>query len=214
MATGKLFPFVLVGALLVSAPAFPQAVMLFDNGPMDYVNGHEMTMFTEAEDFEVPFSAQATRVSIGMGEFCAFPGSWDNHLRWWIYEDSGGLPGPLVATSFAPAVSYTLDLDNCPGIAWWDVWFPLGQVVDLTVGVRYWLAIHMAADWAIRDEIYWATTSPGNFSRGAFQLGGTGPWASLPDDLAFNISFVSDDTYIFVDGFASADTSIWSTTVP
>jgi len=215
MVNARQFAFALAGALLTSAPAFPQAVMLFDNGPPDYSNGHEMTMWTEADDFEVPFSAAATRVELSVADYCVFPVNWDNHLRWWILEDSGGLPGPVVATGFAPEVWYTLDFDNCPVAAWWDAWFPLGQMVDLTVGVRYWLAIHMAADWSVRDEIYWAVTVPGHFSPAANQMGGTGPWTSIAGfDLSFMISAVSDDTYVFVDGFASGDASIWSNLVP
>jgi len=85
---------ILIGALLISAPAFPQAVTLFDNGPPDYVTGagREMTRWTQADDFEVPFSAVATRVELIMAEYCVFPANWDNHLRWWIHEDSGGFP--------------------------------------------------------------------------------------------------------------------------
>ena len=163
----------------------------------------------------MPFSTTATRVELSVGDYCVFPANWDHHLRWWIHEDSGGLPGPVVATGFAPEVWYTLDVDNCPTVAWWDVWFPLGQMVDLTVGVRYWLAIHMAADWSIRDDISWADTSLGHFSDSAEQMGGTGPWTPHDgEDFSFMISAVSDDTYLFVDEFASGDASIWSDIVP
>ena len=83
------------------------------------------------------------------------------------------------------------------------------------MGVRYWLAIHMAADWAIRDDIAWTTTVPGHYSDAAEQMGGTGPGirTQVRSD-AFMISAVSDDTYLFVDGFASGDASIWSNVVP
>jgi len=215
MVNARQIAFALAGALLISAPAFPQAVLLFDNGPDSYDYGREMTMWTQADDFEVPFSTTATRVELSVGDYCVFPANWDHHLRWWIHEDSGGLPGPVVATGFAPEVWYTLDVDNCPTVAWWDVWFPLGQMVDLTVGVRYWLAIHMAADWSIRDDISWADTSLGHFSDSAEQMGGTGPWTPHDgEDFSFMISAVSDDTYLFVDEFASGDASIWSDIVP
>jgi hypothetical protein len=80
-----------------------------------------------ADDFEVPFSSVATRVKLSVADYCLFPANWDTHLRWWIHQDSGGLPGPVVATGFAPEVVYSLDLNNCPTAAWWDTWFPLGQ---------------------------------------------------------------------------------------
>jgi hypothetical protein len=207
MAAIRLFLFALAGMLLTSVPAYSQAVLLFDNGPMDYVNGFEMTEWTEAEDFEVPFSSIATRVVFGMGDTtCTFPANWDGHLRWWIHLDSGGLPGAVVATGFAQEVNATLDFDNCPLAAWYDVSFKFGQMPQLTVGVRYWLALHMAADWSARDNLYWATTSPGNFSFGAASHWGTQPWEYTGMHFAFRISAVGDDRYIFVDGFESGDT--------
>jgi len=83
---------------------------------MDHLTAGELTWWTEAEDFELSFSAVATRASIGMVDgTCTFPANWDGILRWWLYEDDGGLPGSsFVTTGISPDVSIYTDQDDCP----------------------------------------------------------------------------------------------------
>jgi len=215
MAIARIVPFALAGLLLCSGPVHSQAVLLFDNGSANACGGYEMTGSTVADDFEVTFSADATRGTFSMSDgTCTFPANWDGNLRWWIYTDSGGLPSGLVASGFAAEVSVDSFFDNCPDAFWYTVHFKLGQIVPLSSGVRYWLALHMAADWSVSRDIHWGTTSPGNFSPGVASLFGTGPWGTVGLEYSFSLEFVGDDTYLFVDGFESGDTSIWSTTVP
>ena len=212
MTTARLFVVLMACVLFTSVPAQAQVALLFDNGPMDYANGFEMTAVTQADDFEVAFSATATRVEIGMGETsCAFPANWDGVLRWWIYEDAVGMPGTLVSTGIAPDVSVYIDWDNCPTVAWYVLSFPLGQSVPLEQSVRYWLAIHMAGDWSVFRNIYWATTSAGFFSDPVFMTGGTGAWTvNLGWHYSFMILAHGDDLGIFSDEFESGDYDIWS----
>ena len=114
MVITRQFAFALAGALLISAPVFPQAVLLFDNGPSG--------IHLRPRDDDVDPGGRFRGAPLGScdqsrsryGGFRVFPANWDHHLRWWIHEDSGGLPGPVVATGFAPEVWYTLDLDDCP----------------------------------------------------------------------------------------------------
>ena len=87
-------------------------------------------------------------------------------------------------------------------------------MVSLSSGVRYWLALHMAADWSVRRDLEWGTTLPGDYSPGVSSLSGTGPWATVGLELSFSLSSVSSDQYLFVDGFEAKDTSIWSAAVP
>ena len=215
MAIARAYLFALVGLLLSAAPAYSQAVLLFDNGYMNFLDSYEMTEWIVADDFEVIFSAQATRGTFGMGDTtCTFPANWDGHLRWWIFNDNGGLPGSYVASGYAPEVSANKVFDNCPDTAWYSVQFKFGQMVPLSSGVRYWLAIHMATDWSARSDLYWATTSPGNYASAVTNHLGTGPWVTVGLEHSFSIMLVGDDDYLFVDGFESKDTSIWSMTVP
>jgi hypothetical protein len=215
MAIAKSVPFALAGLLLCSGPAYSQAVLLFDNGSANACGGSEITGSTVADDFELSFSAEATRGTFSIGDFtCTFPANWDGNLRWWIYTDSGSLPGGLVASGFAAEVSVNPDFDNCPHSAWYTVHFKLGQIVPLSSGVRYWLGLHMAADWSVNSGINWGTTSTGDFSPGVASLFGTGPWGTVGLEHSFTLELVGDDTYLFVDGFESGDSSIWSATVP
>lgn len=215
MAVLRVILFVSAGLLLGAASAYPQAVLLFDNGSPDYQGGYEMTEWTVADDFEVIGTLQASRVSFSLSDVsCTFPANWDGYLRWWIYLDNGGLPGSPVASGFAPQISATLDFDDCPAAAYYSINFPLGRMVPLSSGVRYWLALHMAADWSVQQGLYWGTTLPGNYSSGVHRRWGTDPWGTVGLEHSFRISFVGSDDYIFVDGFESRDTSIWSMAVP
>ena len=215
MAIARVIPLVLTVLLLGAAPARSQAILLFNNGNANFLGGYEMTESTVADDFQLTVSAQATRGIFSMGDAtCTFPANWDGHLRWWIYDDDGGVPGAYVATGFAPEVSILSSFDNCPDSKWYTVQFKLGQIVPLSSGVRYWLALHMAADWTVRRDLEWGTTLPGNYSPGVSSLSGTGPWATVGFELSFSLSFVSTDKYLFVDSFESGDTSIWSAGVP
>jgi hypothetical protein len=215
MAIAKTVLFVLAGLVLGSRMVYSQAVLLFDNGSANACGGYEMTTSTVADDFELSFSAEATRGSFSIGDYtCTFPANWDGYLRWWIYTDSGVFPDSVVATGFAVDVSVDPYFDNCPHSFWYTVHFKLGQIVPLSSGVRYWLALHMAADWSVSRGIYWGTTSPGNFSTGVASFEGTAPWGTVGLEHAFSLELVGDDTYLFVDGFESGDTSIWSAAVP
>ncbi len=90
MTTARSLVFLMAIALLMVAPVQAQVALLFDNGPMDHVSGFEMTQWTEADDFELSFAAEATRVDMGMLDItCTFPANWDGILRWWILADDG-----------------------------------------------------------------------------------------------------------------------------
>ncbi len=217
MTTARSLVFLMASGLLMAMPAQAQVALLFDNGPMDYANGWEITWWTEADDFEVAFSAPATRVTIGMLDTtCTFPANWDGILRWWILNDEAGLPGStVIGTGISPQVSFFLSQDDCPGgWAWYEQSFSLGQQVSLEGGVRYWLAIHMAGDWSVRHNLYWATTATGAFNAAAYQTQGVDPWAYTPlVQHSFMILAHGDDHGIFTDEFESGDVWIWSTAI-
>jgi hypothetical protein len=201
--------------------AQPRAVaVVFDNGPMDFVSGHEATHWTVAEDFVPAGPEDITTVSMGFLDVtCDGLLEWDGELRWWVYGDSGGanpLPSGLVATGFAPVVGVTLDVPNstCPGgWAWYDVFFPLGQSLDLSPGVRYWLAIHLGHEWpALSEGPYWATTAATGAQLQTLARSelGVDPWVPGGHHLSFELTANTLHTWIFYDGFESGDTSLWS----
>jgi len=214
MTTARSLVLLMAAGLLMAAPVQAQVALLFDNGPMDYANGWEISWWTLADDFELPFNAEATRVTIGMIDTtCTFPANWDGVLRWWILDDAAGLPGgTVIATGISSEVSFFISQDDCPsGWAFYDQNFSLGQQVNLEAGVRYWLAIHMGGDWSERRDIYWATTATGAFNPSAYRLQGVDPWTYTPLlQHSFMILAYGDDHGIFVDEFESGDESIWS----
>ena len=215
MVIARMGLLVFVALLLHAEPVSSQAILLYDNGDSDYVGGFEMTRFTVADDFEVYVSAEASRGAFAMADLtCTFPANWDGHLRWWIFEDDGGIPGSTIATGYAPEVSVSLVWDNCPSAAHYSVQFKLGQMVSLSSGVRYWLALRMALDWSSNDGLYWSSTQQGGFSPGVSSQWGTDPWSTVGLEHSFRISLVGTDDYIFVDGFESGDTTVWMFTEP
>ena len=166
-------------------------------------------------DFEVVTSAEATRVTFAMSDTtCTFPASWDGYLRWWVLSDDGGGPGESLYSGFAPDITATKVFDNCPHSQHYSVTVKLGRTVPLASGVRYWLALHMAADWSTPDDLFWGTTSPGHYSPGMASRWGSEPWSTVGLEHAFRLEAVSDDDYLFVDGFEAGSTIVWSVTVP
>lgn len=161
-------------ALTSVAPT--RAALVFDGGAPDQANGNEVTRWAQAEDFALPASTAVASV-----RFWTLEGSggsvWDGTLQYLIFADAGGVPAatPLV-TGVGQAIARTQLGPGPYGLTEFEYQFTLQTPFSATGGTTYWLALHLASDYANRDEIYWETTNLGSGaygSTGEESLGGT-----------------------------------------
>jgi hypothetical protein len=197
--------------------AAPEAiVVLFDNGPMNHTNGLGVTSAENADDFELPFLADLTSATISImgSDATSFPENWDGLVKWFIYTDDGGLPGTLLMSGTGRDTSYTLESTDPPYEFYW-LSFNLNRRVSLMVGVRYWFAINLNRSLTTTSGISWAASTDLNYSPGAFNNPyGSGVYEPWVLDFSFILSSSTEVTYIFADGFETANLQFWSSSQP
>lgn len=163
--------------------------MVYDNGPPNYAYGNELTQWTQAEDFEVAEDVILSGASFSMFTYDAM-NSWDGTLDWWIYEDTGGLPGTLLASGAAQNVDVAFDQQ----VGSWDFYgftFEFaGEGVAVNAGSVYWLALHAASDWVHKDDLYWSASDANATYLGHEQLNGVGAWNPTEDQHSFQLNVI------------------------
>jgi uncharacterized protein (TIGR03382 family) len=176
-----------IPALAVLATAgMASANLLYDNGPPNYANGNEMTQWTQAEDFELDAGYTLGSAKFSMLTFNQL-NNWDGKLDWWIYNDAGGSPGTLYASGAAQNVTPVYD-QNVGGWDFYDFTFDFGGGgVAVAGNTIYWLALHAAADWQNRDDLYWSSTDPNGTYWGHEDYMNQGAWASNGVEHSFQL---------------------------
>ncbi len=184
---------VLAGGLAGAA----QATIIFDGGTPDLSGGNEMSMWVQANDFLIDVSDMLTDVHFWTleGYGTSYGGNpWDGTLEYFLYLDSAGQPGTMIASGLGQNIVKTF-LQNLPGTADLNEYaydFDLETPVPITGGQLYWLGLHLAADYQVRDHIYWANTSQGfgAFGQVGEESGGgpNGPWSMNGSDHAFYLT--------------------------
>lgn len=182
--------------------------LLFDNGPRSGNCCSEMTRYTLAEDFELATSERLVSVRYAMeDETGVFPANWDGVLGYWIFRDQAGFPGDLLDAGAGVGI----DVQDA-GDGSYEVRFDLAQPFDARPGRRYWLALHMTADWGEEHGLRWALTESGFGELARFDDGSGASWSDSGHHLAF--ALLGDPRYLFADGFEGGDTSDWSAALP
>lgn len=124
---------------------------LFNGGGPDFLNGNEMTLWIQGEDFDLPAPATVQYIRFWTIEF----GPWDGTCVVRFYADDSGVPGNLIFASLGNVQSRS-DL----GDGYFEYWVEVPGGANVPAG-RSWVGLHMSSDCSTRDEIYWATTSKG-----------------------------------------------------
>ena len=168
--------FIPVLAALAMASA-ASAGLVYDNGLPDYANGHELTMWTQAEDFQLASDTILGSAGFSMLTFNQL-NNWDGTLDWWIYNDAGGSPGTLYASGAGQNVDPVFD-QNSGGWDFYDFTFDFGAGgVPVSGGTTYWLALHAASDCLVREDLYWSTTYSNATYSGHEDYMNQGNWAA------------------------------------
>jgi hypothetical protein len=172
----------LAAALSLFAAPRAEAVLLFDGGSSDGVNGIEVTIRVLANDFQLP-----QRSTVDAVEIEAQAGAeWDGTLEYFFFENDGSVPAETpIATGLGTNVT---TMPN--GFAGQLIYhFDLASPVVLESGQTYWFGLHMKQSYADDGNYsFWSTTSLdfGETSRSA-EGGNFGNWAIPPDDEAFRL---------------------------
>lgn len=159
-----------------------QAVLLFDGGASDSINGIEVTIRVLANDFQLDERSTVQSVEV----WAQAGASWDGTLEYFFFEDAGNTPSDTpLATGLGTNVTTT------PGtIAAELVYrFDLAAPVVFEAGQKYWFGLHMKQSFADDGNYsFWSTTSLdfGETSRTA-EGGNFGNWGIPPDDEAFRL---------------------------
>lgn len=194
-------------AALALAFSFPaRGALSYDNGAPDQVSGTNMSEQLVAENFTL--GADANVIHIRFWAILSAPAAYRGNVHWAIYSDVANLPGVIVSGGAAPVVG-TVPTGNSTLFGYAEYSFDLPVDIQLAAG-DYWLALHNG-DLSNNDpsEMLWSTTAVGIGSN-ALYLDAVSGWVSSGNGLAFQL----EDTTIFADGFESANTSAWSSTVP
>lgn len=202
-----------ISAICSAENAAPEAiVVLFDNGPMNHINGLGVTVAENADDFELSMVADLTSATIGISDIdsMSFPDNWDGLVKWFIYSDNAGLPGTLLTAGSGRDTSYVLESSFPPYEFYW-LSFNLNRKVTLDVGVRYWFAINLNRSLTTTAGIGWAASTDQNYSPGAFNNPyGSGVYEPWVLDFSFTLSSNTEVNYLFADGFETGDLRFWS----
>ncbi|MFN9592451.1 MAG: PEP-CTERM sorting domain-containing protein [Pirellulaceae bacterium] len=148
-------------ALFFGASA-DQAVgaIVYDNGAADPSGGNESTLWLQANDFTLGSTTNLTGASFFIAGFGGI-GNWDGTLEYLLFADSGNSPGTLITNGNGNNIVTT---DTFVG---WlgggnihQVDFEFATPFAAAAGTKYWLGLHLAADYSTMDFIYWVITSP------------------------------------------------------
>ncbi len=196
-------------ALFFGASA-DQAVgaIVYDNGGADPSGGNESTLWLQANDFTLGSTTNLTGASFFIAGFGGI-GNWDGTLEYFLFADSGNSPGTLITNGNGINIA---PFDTVVGWTYggniYQVDFEFATPFAAAAGTRYWLGLHLAADYSTRDEIYWLYTSPtlangggnaiesqgglmnnwsGNGVEHAFYLNGTPAGGAVPEPTSLAI---------------------------
>lgn len=144
--------------------------VVWDQGYPDTVNGNEMTLWNQGENF----SLGGRTILTGCVFWTLDCGKWDGTLEWAIWDDAGGVPGALRASGATGLSRFYTGRDpfGCPE---YDNFFNFPGGTTLDAG-NYILTLHMSSDCGTRDEIYWETSAFGGPPPGVEQGNCAGAW--------------------------------------
>jgi hypothetical protein len=153
---------------------------------LDGGTGREFTRWLQADDFVMPHTTAITGASF---EWFTLGGlsSWDRSLNWSIFADDAGSPGALLASG--GGVSVLTEHRGSFEFDRFETTFDFDVPISLAGGGRYWFGLHLASDFAVRDDLYWAdsTSAFGESTRQSFG-GSLDNWADVSGvDRAFMI---------------------------
>ena len=208
--------------LFLAAGTADAGPIVFDGGAPDLLDGNEMTLWLQAEDFQLSSDVTIFDAHFWTGEDPDFPGGtfepfegspWDGTLEWFFFSDVAGAPAAEIASGNGanvqkmPTGNTYFPVDRLPEhfLTEYEYWFDLDTPVSLLEGVTYWFGLHLASDYLDRDEIYWETTSGGFGMTGHETIGlpcdsPIDNWCDTEQHHAFNLTTAPEPSTLLLLG--------------
>jgi hypothetical protein len=159
--------------------------VVYDNGAPNQLNGNEMTLWLQADSFQV-----SNPVSITSAQFWTLEESrtiWNGSLQWWVFDDAGGTPGGVLDSGSGTDVTKVATGLTPIGLIEFVYNFTLNTSV-LAADTTYWFGVRLGSESGLQD-IYWETTSSGALPYGyESYLGTMDNWSNNGLEHAFNLS--------------------------
>ncbi len=152
--SGLTFPRLQLDAALLAA-GLP--LVVYDNGASTHSEGTAVGHFIAADDFLLAVATDVSGASVDVWDGPADPNLnryWDGTVEWWLFYDSAGLPGSLIASGTGKNIKQRNLVEDSFGGRDFTVDFDFGEVISLPAGERVWLALHMQADYS-RVSVFW-----------------------------------------------------------
>jgi PEP-CTERM motif-containing protein len=169
----------------IAVPA--NAGIVYDNGTPNGTGGNLSGAWVQAEDFSFGSATNVDGAGIYIGTVSDIA-AWDGSFTYYIFSDSGGSPGALLASgSVSPTVTPTGFPDSF-GNAYLFA-FDFNSAFDASGGAIYWLGIHTAADFNSNGDLFWANTDNNGTATGHESFGGTfDNWSDNNKEHAFHLT--------------------------
>ena len=145
----------------IVAAADPRAGgYLYDNGPARGTGASAIGHGISADDFRLAADATVACVSVDVSDGAEEQNRrWDGTIEWWIFADSSGGPGSVVASGRGVHSRIRNMRESPTGPRDYTVVFDLGQDVPLLHDQTYWLGLHMQEGYD-RMSVFWEYTAP------------------------------------------------------
>jgi hypothetical protein len=146
------FPRIQLDAALWASD-LPLAV--YDNGASTHSGGAAVGHLIAADDFLLDVATHVSGASVDVSDGPAdMNRRWDGTVEWWLFDDAAGVPGSLIAFGTGVNVKQRNIVESALGFRDFTVDFDFGEMIPLPAGERFWLALHMLADYG-RVSVFW-----------------------------------------------------------
>jgi hypothetical protein len=174
-----------VAALPIMLFGAANASVVYDNGGPNGVNGNEFAQWVQTEDFTLGSTAKiggATIDVFSLGVSAYTP------ITYYIFGDSSGAPGGVLATGTASVTSDVATGLTDAGAPVDAITFNFATPFVAAAGTTYHLGIHSSNAFD-RLENYWATTNGNGTTTGIESDGGTfNNWSDNGQEHAFTLN--------------------------
>jgi hypothetical protein len=189
--------FILAACLLAGgAPHAAASVIVFDNGPPNHLNGNNLGLAFQAEDFRLAGSTTLAGISFWSLETS---GGYRGSISWSIMSNGAGAPGAVTLASGTQSAVNRTALGSYFGLNEYRNDFSLNAPLALGAGT-YWLVLHNGApsDLDDPDQYYWESAAGNATLRGVERYVPMAGWTTTGSEHAFQVSAVPEPAHVLM----------------
>lgn len=188
----------MIAAAVLCASAAARADIVYQNSTGVVDNGHPVTNWQLAEDFQVSAPAVITGAQVPILEL--FGGSfgpgnlanWDGSLQWSIYLSDGMASGPntqgpgTLLASGAGVNIQTTQTSATSNRGYYLFDFEFGQTIPIAANTRYWFGLHLNQDYD-NAWLFWQQADTSTMERLVGRQNGVGNYGFQGAHDAFSL---------------------------